>query len=271
MTNIKEYRITSVIEYLEVIKNFDEVHISQWIYRGVKKSSYNLTPTLFRMELPPFSDWMSFETYLLDSFKIEGAPYFKNSNSEKLDLMVIAQHHGLPTRLLDWTIKPLVALFFATEDYKEESDESAVWCLGFPSTNNCWGEATRMDIRKDLVTICSEYQGDSPFIFPKHISPRIVSQGGCFTVHDFPENETPFTPLEERNDNFGYLEKIVIPQADILKIQNELFDLGITHSYVFPDLDGISKKLIFETSTTKIRNHNSEQTSRFFELNKDEQ
>ena len=265
---IKEYRISSVIEYLQVIRDFDEVHISQWLYRGVKKSSYTLTPTLFRKELPPFSDWESYESYLLDSFKLEGAPHFKNPNSEEIDLMTLAQHHGLPTRMLDWTIKPLVALFFATENYSDVSEESAVWCLGFPSTNNCWGEASRMDIRKDLMTICSEYQGDSPFIFPKHISPRIVNQGGCFTIHDFPENVGSFIPLEKRNDNFGYLEKIVIPNADNLKIQNELFDLGITHSYVFPDLDGISKKLIFESSTTKIRNKNSEQTDRFLQLKK---
>jgi hypothetical protein len=268
--SIKTYRISSVIEYLQVIKDFDEVHISQWMYRGVKNSQYPLIPTLFRLNIPPFTDWRTYEKYLLDSFKNEGAPHFNQVVNDDMDLMVIAQHHGLPTRLLDWTIKPLVALFFATEGKSSEPNDAAVWCFGFPSTNNCWGEATRMDIKKDLFRICSEYKGESPIIFPKHISPRIVSQGGCFTVHDFPKNESGFIPLEKDEDFFGCLEKIVISSADKLNIQNELFDLGISYSYVFPDLDGIAKKLIFESDTTKVRNSNFEQIKRLFEMKSDE-
>lgn len=271
MTNIKEHQITSVIEYLQVIKDFDEVHISQWMFRGVKSSFYSLIPTLFRLNLPPFIDWTSYERYLLDSFMSEGAPHFKTPITEKIDLMVIAQHYGLPTRLLDWTIKPLVALFFATENHQIKTEDSAVWCFGFPSTNNCWGEATRMDIRRDLAKICSDYQGESPIIFPKHLSPRIISQGGCFTLHDFPESTNEFIPFEQSQELYGCLEKIVIPASDKLKIQNELFDLGVTYSYIFPDLDGISKKLIFESSVMKSRNHNLDQISRMLERNNDEQ
>jgi hypothetical protein len=261
-TKINEFSVSSVVQYLEVIQNFDEVHISQWFYRGIKDKNFHLTPSLFRCKLPDLTDWKDYESYLLSTFKKEGAPYFSVKPETEIDLISIAQHHGLPTRLLDWTVKPLIALFFATEDGSNSKKDGCVWCFGFPSSNNCWLEATRSDIRKDLLKISEKYSENSPIIFPKHISPRIVNQGGCFTIHNLPDGRNEFTPLDEDDEFFGFFDKIIIPETAKEKIQNELFDIGIHYSALFPDLDGLTKKIVYESSTIKLRNHNPSQISR---------
>lgn len=107
------------------------------IYRGVKHSDYNLTPRLGRIVFKEGKDLYSEEKNLFKWFTERGRPYLRidPETSDDWLLLSLAQHHGLPTRMLDWTRNPLVALYFAVEkehfkrDLSEHSADSAVYVL----------------------------------------------------------------------------------------------------------------------------------------------
>jgi hypothetical protein len=191
------------------------------------------------------------EQYMMEIFICESRPYLKVAPEcgmgwstlplhHKLEWLALAQHHKLPTRLLDWSTNPLVGLYFAVEEDVEKIAD--VWCLGFPSTNNCLPESSYLARRRNLKNTNLIY-------FPKHISPRFTTQSGCFTIH------TSATPLNEEEDltNFLAFVRIRLKSADKRRILNELFNLGIHRGFVYPDLDGIAQRIKFEVTATHYR------------------
>ena len=94
------------------------------IYRGMADESWNLIPSLNRV----CGHDLSLETQVFRSFRKYGyAELAEYSGFWKL--LPVAQHHGLPTRLLDWTYSPLVAAHFATEDTSCYDCDGVIWCL----------------------------------------------------------------------------------------------------------------------------------------------
>ena len=241
----------SVTDYLRHVQEFEQQHVAQWFFRGVRRETYELVPSLFRIDIKnTLTNWDDLEAYMHQQFQRESRPFHNKTPQDDLEWLALAQHYGLPTRLLDWTTNPLIALFFANENYDREVD-SAVWCYGFPSTHNCHSVSTRIDRRLTLERV-------DRIIFPNHISPRITNQSGCFTVHELPEGQTPFVPFNQQED-FGLFEKIVIKKQYQKDIMNELYDLGIHSGLIYPGLDGLSKRIRFEVSTTHKRCTNLKQ------------
>lgn len=238
-----DFEITSVADLVSHIGSFEKRHIAQWFFRGHSKLEYKLIPSLYRLRHvldEAFSDWDELEKFLLLKFRQEGAQYFDTRNLNEEDLLSLAQHHGLPTRLLDWTTNPLIALYFSVENnYKMDSN---IWCMGFPSTNNCHSEGTFFSQRLDLLK-------NGIIIFPHQIDSRIVNQGGCFTVHD---SETPLNEDERYKDLLTF-NKIIIPSQFKKEIRAELFDMGIHASFIYPNLDSLASRLIYELNETHFR------------------
>jgi hypothetical protein len=175
--------------------------------------------------------------------------------------MSTAQHYGLPTRLLDWSQSPLSALFFAIENdqyvYNHDDDCSVIWCLNPTALN----EKSRfvddytiipniIDDNSSLQTNLTQKYGVgvtlTQQIYPIALicpssNHRINAQKGVFTL--FPLNALPLEQMEGADD---ILCKVTIDRSDKYEIKKQLFDIGITYSNIYPDLDSICRDIKFE-------------------------
>lgn len=235
--------IESVGDFIAKLAHFEQRDVAQWFYRGHPDNSFKLLPSLYRLDIKEScAQWEDVEQYMMQAFKIESAPFIEYTPRDELEWLALAQHHGVPTRLLDWTMNPLIALYFAVESHP--SQDADVWCLGIPSINNCLAEATHFARRLPISDMRIIY-------FPRHISPRVTNQSGCFTVH------MSATPLEEDVDNIflthSHSVRITISAERKLAILNELYNLGIHRGFIFPGLEGIARKLHFEVTTKHYR------------------
>jgi len=134
--------------------------------------------------------------------------------------LAIAQHHGLPTRLLDWSYSAAVALFFAVESQGQNA--AVVYVLDrsvkFLSVNQ----------EKELDPLSC---GELIAYLPRHVTPRIKVQSGIFTVHP-----DPTEPLRDQ-----VVARLIIPREFCFKIQLGLNMMGINRKALFPDVDGLSR------------------------------
>ena len=182
------------------------------IYRGVSRSTYELVPSIGRGRRP---DVLTLEQAMFTFFKIR-APIYTNFKPENdWEWLALAQHYGLPTRLLDWTRNPLVALFFAIE--KDFGDDGAVYIES--SYNAIFPEHFTNPFEVDRVI---RY-------LSRHINARHTAQDCMFTIHPDPEHA-----YDTEN-----IDKVIIPSSVKNGIKITLGRYGIHRGTLFPDLDGL--------------------------------
>ncbi len=221
-----------------IIKSFEQFHdeVASWpsqtryYFRGTSRSYYELLPSLGRSnDKTEYYD----EKRLIKEFKNQAIAYIDKLPNNDWEWLALAQHHGLPTRLLDWTTNPLVALYFAVKDNIDLTYEkvtkpdydgsSAVYFLIF--------KTPPIDITEEKSPL--EYPSAAMF-WPPHTTPRIKAQSGVLTIQ--PDPSVPFF--------FGSrLTKYIIPYELRTKFRSILNNYGIHESTMFPDLDGLAKHL----------------------------
>lgn len=113
-----------------------------FIYRGVSNEGYELIPSIMRtgvFQYNPTKDEIDYlEKKLISEFKKRARPYIDRLPRESTwdwEWLALAQHHFLPTRLLDWTERPGTALFFAVEKKEtpeKEDKDGCVWAILAP-------------------------------------------------------------------------------------------------------------------------------------------
>jgi hypothetical protein len=146
--------------------------------------------------------------------------------SNDWDWLALAQHHGLPTRLLDWSFNPLAALYFAVEERADE--DGAVYALHGPRR-----------VPQTILDTGNPFSIGSPMRFvPNIIVPRVWVQEGLFTIHSDIE-----TPLSDALGRGWGLEQIIVPAACKNRVKYELYRQGIHRAALFPDIDGLAAHL----------------------------
>ena len=198
-----------------------ETHSSgDFIYRGEDNSKYKLRPKVGRYDLGTESEGEELEDHVLKEFSRRSVPYVRRAPENNLEWMALAQHHGLATRLLDWTSNLFVATHFAVHNYL--------------------GDYDRVIYALDVVNFEMLDEEDDPFASkrvalyePAHISPRVSAQMGIFTLHPYPMR--PFVHPK--------LERWIIKSDCVIKMAITLDRLGFNRSSLFPGLDGLATHL----------------------------
>ena len=221
-------RITSIEQFLSVVDDFGDA--DDTLYRG-QREDWALIPKIARVKaregkfLP--------EITMLGELRRQIGQYVAQQPSSDWDLLAMAQHHGMMTRLLDWSLNPLTALWFAIELPASSPDrDGVVWCLE-PESN-------------DYVTY---FEKESPFedgptrvFMPNQVSARIRAQRGFFTVHR-PTKQGQFVPLERNSRMKRRMKKIVVAASAFPDLRFYLDRFGINRASQFPDVDGLCQHI----------------------------
>ena len=199
----------------------------QWLFRGQANEAWLLVPSLFRAR--HLADTVRrAERDMLEEFKRYAPPHLDRSPATEWEWLALAQHHGIPTRLLDWTTNPLAALLFAVSNPTD--CDSAVWCFRY-----------RRSHQTDAIDPYAITEVH--VVRPGHFNPRIVGQFSHFTAHPI-----PLRPFEARKDVGEELTRIIIPRASRNTIRVELDRVGINFATLFPDLDGIARHITWSNT-----------------------
>ena len=214
---MKEIQIKDLNELLDEIGRFRKS--SRYKFRGQSDKDWTLKPKAGR---PPFNNRDDKE--LFNQWQRRAIAYLKRENYNEWELLAIAQHTSVPTRLLDWTHNPLTAVFFACiENFEKDG--------AFYS----YKPESFIDTKSSKLYGLSD--GKVKFFQPTASSERIMNQFGYFSVHTKPTVE-----LNTTTEN-GTLEKIIIPKTLKKDVIFALNQFGVNNLTIFPDLDGLSRHL----------------------------
>lgn len=221
--------LTEIRTVAEFVKLIEQDYPSSHLFRGQPEDK-PLLPKIARGDLRP--NFATHEEQLITDFKRRSAPYLDLRGFDAWDLLAVAQHHGMATRLLDWSANPLAALWFAVREDTKSDEDGVVWILPYDNDDIA-------DQEKE-----TPFENERTKIFqPKHITRTIVAQSGWFTVHKYINPEKEFIPLEDNKLYKRHCEKCRVPRNNFLLLRSQLDRFGVNASTMFPDLRGLSEYL----------------------------
>ncbi len=224
---------------------------SPYIYRGLSDAGYELKTSLIRLE----GDFASLEKHLLRNFRKYARKNLFTDNSV-WNWLALAQHHGLPTRLLDWTYSPYVALHFATANIEKYHLDGVIWCLSYVKANAYLPERLKKELKQEgsnvftpelLDEVCPKLNSlrklqDEPYIVflePPSLDERIVNQHALFSLM----SDNKSIQSEWIKNHPELYHRIIIPSKLKWEIRDKLDQVNITERVLFPGLEGLSKWL----------------------------
>lgn len=229
---------------------------SPFVFRGVCDAASALDNSLTRLG-GGYGDLASLETHMLRNFR-KYAHLDANARigPSVWNWLALAQHHGLQTRMLDWTYSPLVALHFATDDLTAYGRDGAIWCVNHRETNKLLPDALRRQAELEGFDVFTAEMLDhvadtlekfdslsnEPFVVflePPSLDARIVNQFALFSLINNPAQG--LDKLLAGHPDVA--KKIVIPAALKWEMRDKLDQAGITERVLYPGLDGLSRWL----------------------------
>lgn len=246
-SKIKEIEIKSIDDLIHQIKVIKKNCGNQPIwFRGQEKREWGLIPSIQRDNLIEKEQFITNDFYIYVN-QIEDNRPSKTNYAAWMSLM---QHYGLPTRFLDWTSSPLVACYFALEKNREVKSDACIWVLIPRNVNmqegfgGCVYPVDAVTVQYMLVTafkskarVPKKYQDKIIACHSVEKNLRMYSQQSSFTVHNTKKK------LEEICDS-KTLFKFIIPSQYKEKLYESATILGMSTSYVYPDMEHISKDIV---------------------------
>jgi hypothetical protein len=226
------------------------------VYRGASDATKPLLTSLDRLggTTPPHTK-ADLEEHVLRSFIRYSRPHIDAARPhDEWEMLIAAQHHGVPTRLLDWSYSPLIGAFFATRPTAHDTDR-AVWRLDWQAVHRKFklpqlalliqDVESALETRDKLTpsTLFAERKG-KPFacmIEPPSLDNRIVAQAATFTLCS--TTAQSFDAFLEDEGLRDALTKYVIPHKDVGRFRDQLDLVGIDERRLFPDLDGVASAI----------------------------
>lgn len=226
-------------------------HRSAWAFRGRADAGEDLRTSLLRLGGEP----EQLEGHLLRAFR----RYAQRTDvpfDSTWNWLALAQHHGLPTRLLDWTFSPYVALHFVTGSLHRFDLDGVVWCVDYVRVHELAPKALRERLGEEGAQVFSpdvleeavgglrelEQLSRDPFVVfmePPALDDRIVNQYALFSLVSHARTRLD-SWLESHPD---LVRRIVIPAGLKWEVRDKLDQANITERVLFPGLDGLSRWL----------------------------
>jgi FRG domain len=245
------------------LEDWDEIAeqtgLRDYVFRGQTDSSWGLSTSLERqcrrLELDNVQET---EEFLIREFQRRYHHYSDSvpDLTKGIEWLSIMQHHGAPTRLLDWTYSPLVGCYFAVEGGTDESALwriNAKWCLEQAIANAGWTASDKLASpgweEADMAEVSQALMGtkEKPFVRPVtpfRLNPRLSVQQGTFlwcgdVERSFEDNLRSMEGYDKKEN----IIKFVIPKTLGLKAIKELYRANVTRASLFPGLDGFAQAL----------------------------
>lgn len=225
---------------------------SNFAFRGVSDKDYDLA-TSFRRNC---GDRAELEYHLLRNFQKYAQIDDAAANWSDWHWMTLAQHHGLPTRLLDWTYSPFVAMHFATSETTKFDRDAAIWHVDYGRVNRLLpsplsdtldevgGKAFTLWMMEKAIPDITGFDtlADEPqvlFFEPPSMDARIVNQFAFFSVMSNPTASLDAWLLRHQD----LYRRIIIPKELKWEVRDKLDQANITERILFPGLDGLASWL----------------------------
>ena len=226
---------------------------STFAYRGIWDAADDLSTSLSRLG----DGYERQELHMLRNFRKYAVRGAVPATDSVWNWLALAQHHGLPTRLLDWSFSPYVALHFATQDPAQFDVDGAIWCVDYVKIHALLPDALKrhsesegadvftaelLDRAADTLPKLDEMGRDEPFLMflePPSLDERIVNQFALFSLMSSPTANLGRW-LADRPDVY---RRLVIPAGLKWEVRDKLDQANITERVLFPGLDGLSRWL----------------------------
>jgi hypothetical protein len=226
------------------------------VYRGARSRSGVLYTSLDRLGgLDPAHTKCDVEAHLLRNFIRYSRPYVEGRDPDAWELLVLAQHHGLPTRLLDWSYSPLVAAHFACAA-ADHGDDATIWRLDWQRVHAAFDLPPLALLIEDLDAALGggepitpwrlfDWPEDAPafacLLHPPSLDARIVAQSAAFTLCS--DKSKSFDRFLAEHGLESALGRYVIQAEAVGRIRDQLDLAGFDERRLMPDLDGVADYL----------------------------
>jgi FRG domain-containing protein len=252
---VDEFRVESWTElqerlFADMWQEDLRLHRSGYAFRGRNDAAEDLSTSLIRLAGDP----ATVEGHLLRNFR-KYAGLAAVPVDSPWNWLALGQHHGLPTRLLDWTNSPYVALHFATSRTENYDRDGAVWMIDYVRAHALGPEEVRDCLEAEGANLLTTEMlgsvaeslaalgelGDEFVVFvePPSFDERIVNQYALFSLMSQPE-----ASLDEwAREHADLTRRIVIPAELKWEVRDKLDQANVSERVLFPGLDGLTRTL----------------------------